>query len=483
MIVPVILAGGIGSRLWPVSRKAYPKQFISFQSESDSLFKQALTRLEGIESVSKQPIIMCNEEHRFLVAEQLRELGVDNASTLLEPIGRNTAPAVALAALEALRNNEDAILLVLAADHLITDIDRFHDAIRQGETLAQQGKLVTFGIVADKPVTAYGYIHFGKECGEESGEESGEETDKAYIVDSFVEKPDLETAQAYLESGEYLWNSGMFMFLASRFLQELEACNPEMHDKVCKAYEAAEFGQDFISIPEQLFAQCPSDSIDYAVMEKTDDAVVVPLDAGWNDLGSWSALWQQGEHDLQGNAVTGDAILQDVNNSYIYAESRLVSLVGIDDVVVVETKDAVLVSRKDRVQDVKQIVDQLKDKNRAEAEFHNKVYRPWGSYESLAEEAGFQVKRIVVNPKASLSLQLHHHRSEHWTVVKGSAQVTCGEEVLTLQANESIYIPLETKHRLENLGQEPVVVIEVQCGSYLGEDDIVRFEDIYGRNE
>ena len=474
MIVPVIMAGGVGSRLWPVSRKQYPKQFVSFQPGSASLFQQSLLRLADYENLGP-PIVVCNAEHRFLVAEQIRSLDPlsdeSDATIILEPEGRNTAPAVALAALSAAQSDENPVLLVLAADHLIENIEKFHEAVTAGAALADDNKLVTFGIVPAKPETGYGYI------------KRGEATTEGFVIDSFVEKPDLETAQTYLDSGEYYWNSGMFMFTANTYLKALEINAPDILNVCNEAWTACKDDLDFKRIPEEVFKRCPSDSIDYAVMEKTADGVVVPLDANWNDLGAWSALWEHSEGDKQGNVTRGDVMLNDVKNSYIHAESRLVSIIGMDDTVVVETPDVVLVSDKNRVQEVKHIVDRIKQSGRHEADAHVRVYRPWGSYESLADGLGFQVKRITVNPGESLSLQLHHHRSEHWVVVQGNALVTNGDKELHLKENESTYIPAETRHRLENQGNEELVLIEVQCGEYLGEDDIVRFDDIYGRTQ
>lgn len=468
MIIPVIMAGGVGSRLWPVSRESYPKQFISFEPNAASLFQQSLIRLSELDSIIS-PIVVCNIEHRFLVAEQLRLLDIQNASIMLEPMGKNTAPAVAMAALEAVKNGEDPSLLVLAADHLIENVSAFHEAITLGQSQVQAGKLVTFGIVPQAPETGYGYIRRGAAIGE------------VFSVNSFVEKPGRETAQSYLASGEYYWNSGMFMFSASTYLRELEAFSPEILKTCKKAFAECSKQGDFQYIPEEIFSTCPADSIDYAIMEKTKKAIVVPLDANWNDLGAWNALWEHGTQDEDGNVKAGDVLLHEVKDSFVHAESRLVSLVGLENAVVIETQDAVLVSSRDKVQDVKEIVNRLKLSGRTEASSHAVVRRPWGSYESLVEDDGFQVKRIIVNPGASLSLQMHYKRSEHWIVVRGIATVTCSEDVNELKPNESAYIPVECKHRLENRGDEPVVLIEVQCGSYLGEDDIVRFEDIYGR--
>jgi mannose-1-phosphate guanylyltransferase/mannose-6-phosphate isomerase len=472
MIVPVVMAGGVGSRLWPSSRETLPKQFLAFQdsdgSHNPSLFQQTLQRLEGIDGLGA-PVVVCNEEHRFLVAEQLREIGIEAATIILEPVGRNTAPAVALAALAVAEHNPDYLLLVLAADHVISRVDAFRAAVLAGAAAAGNGALVTFGIVPKSPETGYGYIR------------RGEAAEGGYRVDRFVEKPQLDTARQYLASGEYYWNSGKFMFSARVYLEELQQHAPAMLAACRAAWREATRDLDFHRIPRSSFEACPADSIDYAVMERTSNALVIPLDAGWNDLGAWSAVWEQGPLDENNNVCRGDVLVQDSHNSFIQAESRLVTLVGMDNAVVVETSDAVLVANKARVQEVKDVVKALLAGGRSEAVLHRKVYRPWGSYEGLAEEAGFQVKRIIIKPGAALSLQLHHKRAEHWIVVRGTATVTCGERVFELQENQSTYIPMETKHRLENRTGEPVTLIEVQCGSYLGEDDIVRFDDVYGR--
>ncbi|MDG2176071.1 MAG: mannose-1-phosphate guanylyltransferase/mannose-6-phosphate isomerase [Gammaproteobacteria bacterium] len=468
MIIPVIMAGGVGSRLWPVSRKLYPKQFVSFQPGANSLFQQSLERISEFKGMGS-PIVVCNQEHRFLVAEQLRELGVTDATIILEPEGRNTAPAVALAALAAEALAENSVLLVLAADHLIEKLPIFHQAIGSGENHAASGALVTFGIVPDRPETGYGYIRRGEAAAD------------GFKIERFEEKPDLDTAQSYLESGDYFWNSGMFMFSASSYLGALDQHAPEIIAACREAWEFCKDDLDFKRIPAEIFQRCPADSIDYAVMEHTDAGIVIPLDAGWNDLGAWSALWESSEADGDGNVTRGDVILRSVKDSYIHAESRLVSVIGLEDAVVVETPDVVLVADKDSVQEVKDIVDAIKAEGRPEADCHTTVYRPWGSYESLAEGTGFQVKRIRVKPGASLSLQMHHKRAEHWVVVQSSALVTIGEKEFTLEENQSTFIPVETTHRLENEGDKELVLIEVQCGEYLGEDDIVRFDDIYGR--
>ncbi|WP_339767264.1 mannose-1-phosphate guanylyltransferase/mannose-6-phosphate isomerase [uncultured Paraglaciecola sp.] len=469
---PVVLAGGSGSRLWPKSRAALPKQFLRLTSNL-TMLQDTVARLDGTKS--EKPIVICNDSHRFLVAEQLRQQNVQHGGILLEPMGRNTAPAIALAALHASLNGEDPTLLVLAADHLINDKEAFHKAIAQAEVLAEQGKLVTFGIVPDSAHTGYGYIKSGDKIAQ---------ADVGFDVAEFVEKPDSVTAQQYVDSGNYFWNSGMFLFKASRYLQELEKYAPDMLD-ICKRAIATEAPDlEFVRVDADIFATCPDDSIDYAVMEKTDSAAVVPLDAGWSDVGSWSSLWETAKNkDENQNVIIGDAILDDVHNSYINAEQRLISVVGLDNVVVVETKDAVLVAHKDKVQNIKNVVNKLKADKRPEFEFHREVYRPWGSYDSIDNGERFQVKRIMVKPGEKLSVQMHHHRAEHWIVVAGTAKVTNGSETLLLCENQSTYIPVGVIHALENPGKIPLELIEVQSGTYLGEDDIVRFSDRYGRVE
>jgi len=463
-ILPVILSGGSGTRLWPLSREAYPKQFLPLVGDV-TMLQATWNRVAAI--AGKAPIVVANQEHRFMAAEQLRECNVTPQALILEPIGRNTAPAIAIAALQALATGEDALLLVLPSDHVVRDGTAFHAAVKQAAVAADAGKLVTFGIVPTAPETGYGYI-------------------KAHVgegvrgVDRFVEKPNLETAQQYVASGEYYWNSGMFLFKASRYLQELEALQPAILSACRTALDKASRDTDFIRLDADAFAASPNDSIDYAVMEKTADAAVVPLDAGWNDVGSWSALWEVSDKDADGNACHGDVIALDCRNSYAYG-TRLIAMVGLQDVVVVETDDAVFVGHKDRVQDVKEIVGQIKRDGRSEAAAHRKVYRPWGAYDSIDNGARFQVKRITVKPGATLSLQMHHHRAEHWIVVSGTAEVTRGDDVILLTENQSTYIPLGVTHRLKNPGKLPLELIEVQSGSYLGEDDIVRFEDQYGR--
>ncbi len=463
-ILPVILSGGSGTRLWPLSREAYPKQFLPLVGDV-TMLQATWNRVAAI--AGAPPIVVANQEHRFMAAEQLRECNVSPQALILEPIGRNTAPAIAIAALQALAAGDDALLLVLPSDHVVRNEAAFHAAVQQAAIAAEAGKLVTFGIVPTAPETGYGYIKAQAGVG-------------VRAVDRFVEKPDLATAEQYVASGEYYWNSGMFLFKASRYLQELEALQPAILAACREALDKASRDSDFIRLDTEAFAASPNDSIDYAVMEKTADAAVVPLDAGWNDVGSWSALWEVSDKDANGNACHGDVIALDCRNSYAYG-NRLIAMVGLEDVVVVETDDAVFVGHKDRVQDVKEIVGQIKRDGRSEAAAHRKVYRPWGAYDSIDNGARFQVKRITVKPGATLSLQMHHHRAEHWIVVSGTAEVTRGEEVILLTENQSTYIPLGVTHRLKNPGKLPLELIEVQSGSYLGEDDIVRFEDQYGR--
>jgi mannose-1-phosphate guanylyltransferase/mannose-6-phosphate isomerase len=469
VITPIILSGGSGSRLWPLSRALYPKQLLPLIGDQ-TMIQQTLMRLDGLDDPAR-PVVVCNEEHRFLVAEQLRQVGIEPAAIILEPIGRNTAPAVAVAAARVLESGgkgEDPVLLVLPADHVIRNQAAFLEAVREGAALAARGNLVTFGIVPNEPHTGYGYIR-----GSEQGVPSH--------VEEFVEKPDLQTAQAYLASGDYYWNSGMFMFRASRYVAELRQHRPDIVSACVAAVAGARSDLDFLRLDSEAFESCPADSIDYAVMEKTDRAMVVPLDAGWSDVGSWSSLWDASDRDDAGNVAIGDVLVEDTKDCYVYSSDRLVATIGLDDCVVVETKDAVMVAPKSRGQDVKRLVERLKSEGRGETALHREVYRPWGSYDSVDCGDRFQVKRITVNPGAQLSLQMHHHRAEHWIVVKGTARVTRGEEEFLLGENQSTYIPMGTKHRLENPGKVPLHLIEVQSGSYLGEDDIVRFEDTYGR--
>ena len=464
-MIPVILSGGSGTRLWPLSRSQHPKQFLPLVSEH-TMVQETVLRLQGLKNL-QPPLAVCNENHRFMMAEQLRETGIHPAGIILEPVGRNTAPAIALAALTA---QADDTLLVLPADHVITDVPSFQSIVEKADKLAQQDYLVTFGIIPTTPETGYGYIRAGQATDENS-----------FRIDAFVEKPDLDTAQQYVDSGDYYWNSGMFAFKAGRYLEELEKFQPDILKACRKALENAQRDLDFIRVDKETFLNCPSDSIDYAVMEKTDQGIVIPLDAGWNDIGSWSALWDITDKDGQGNAVSGDVIALDTENSFLLSQSKLVVTVGIDNIVVIDTDDAVMIAAKDRVQDVKLVVDQLKDKQRSEASIHRKVYRPWGYYHSIDNGERHQTKRIVVNPGSRLSLQKHHHRAEHWIVVKGTAMVTRGDEKILLSENESTYIPLGVTHCLENPGVIPLEMVEVQSGSYLGEDDIVRFKDDYGR--
>ncbi|MFC4525295.1 mannose-1-phosphate guanylyltransferase/mannose-6-phosphate isomerase [Dyella halodurans] len=463
-ILPVILSGGSGTRLWPLSREAYPKQFLPLVG-ADTMLQATWHRVAPL--ADRQPIVVANQEHRFMVAEQLLEVGALPEAIILEPSGRNTAPAIAIAALEALKAGEDALLLVLPSDHVVINEHAFHAAVRLAVDVAEQDKLVTFGIVPKAPEIGYGYIKAVAGQG-------------VRAVECFVEKPDLATAKAYVASGEYYWNSGMFMFKASVYLDALARYQPLMLEACRRALELAKRDNDFVRLDHEAFSASPSDSIDYAVMEKTENAAVVPLDAGWSDVGSWSALWEANEHDADGNAHHGDVISIDCRDTYAYAQ-RLITMIGLEEVVVVETDDAILVGHKDRIQDVKKIVEQLKGEGRPQVKWHRKVYRPWGAYDSIDAGSRFQVKRITVKPGGTLSLQMHHHRAEHWIVVSGTAEVTCGDKVLLLTENQSTYIPLGVTHRLRNPGRLPLELIEVQSGSYLGEDDIVRFEDNYGR--
>ncbi len=480
MIIPVILSGGTGSRLWPMSRELNPKQFLSLCGEY-SMLQETIKRLDGLDELA-DPIVVCNEEHRFLVAQQMNELAIETDKIILEPVGRNTAPAICAAAeylAQKSDHSEQDILLVLAADHVIQDIEAFHQVIKAGYKVAQHGELVTFGIVPNKAETGYGYIKREKK----SSVHSSQQNIKAYPVSEFVEKPDLAIAEQYVNSGDYYWNSGMFMFSATSVLEEMQQLSEQIYQQVKQAIAKGEKDLDFCRLDKRSFSASPADSIDYAVMEKTTKAVVIPLDANWNDLGAWSALWEVKDHDAQGNVLQGDILHYDVKNSYIHAEERMVAVIGMDNCVVVETADAVLVADKSRSQDVKQIVNQLKHSSREEIFLHQKVYRPWGSYETLDETERFKVKRIIVNPGAKLSLQMHHHRAEHWVVVRGTAKIICADKEFIMTEDQSNYIPLGTEHRLENPGVIPLEIIEIQTGSYLGEDDIVRIDDHYGRVE
>ena len=463
-INPVFHSVGSGARLWPLSREHYPKQLLCLLGEQ-TLLQQTVARLDGMGNVAA-PLLVCNEEHRFLIAEQLRQMEKAPADIILEPLGRNTAPALTLAALALLKHAaDDALMLVMPADHGIQDTPGFHAAVTTGAALAEKGRLVTFGIVPTAPETGYGYIRKGE----------------GYDVAAFVEKPDAATAQQYLDSGAYLWNSGMFMMRASVWLDELNRFHPAMLEACKAAYDGGKRDADFYRVDRQAFASCQSNSIDYAVMEETDRASVIPLDAGWSDIGAWSSLWEASVRDGQGNVLQGDVYAHATQNTLLISQHRFLAAVGLDDIIVVETPDAVLVAHKDHAQDVKEVVGRLKSDKRSEYQTHRRVYRPWGSYEGIDAGPRFQVKRLVVKPGAALSLQMHHHRAEHWIVVKGTARVTKGEEVFMLTENQSTYIPLGTTHRLENPGNIPLEIIEVQSGSYLGEDDIVRFEDKYNR--
>ena len=467
MIIPVILSGGSGTRLWPLSRKLHPKQFIELVG-SNTLFQEAVLRLPEL---VEEPIVICNEEHRFLAAEQLREIDRSASSIILEPMGKNTAPAIALAALKSIRDNKNAILLVLSADHLIQDVGKFHQAVEFAEKQADQDKLVTFGITPNKAETGYGYIRVD-DCQDEN----------YFNIDEFVEKPDYETAKIYVDSGEYFWNSGMFMFKASVYLDELDKYEPEILNACKKSCQTEFHDLDFTRLNKDEFLRCPSQSIDYAVMEKTKKSVMVELDASWSDVGSWSALWDSQTKDNNNNFVFGDVILDKVNNSYIRsASNRLVSVIGVSNLVIVDTQDAILVADKSQDQLVKNIVQNLQDSKRSECDHHRKVFRPWGHYDSIDVEDDFLVKRILVKPRSKLSLQKHQYRAEHWVVVKGHAKVTCGDKIFKLEENQSTYIPLGVVHRLENTGDVPLEVIEIQTGKHLYEGDIVRLEDDYKR--
>ncbi len=472
-IVPVILSGGSGTRLWPLSRKSYPKQFLRLLGEQ-SLFQSTLARAAAV--TDRPPLVVTNQAHRFLAGEQLREAGVADATLLLEPAGRNTAPAIAAAALQlqAAGTADDTLLLVLPSDHAIADTEAFRQAVEAAAAAAAQGKLLTFGIRPHRPETGYGYIRAGHEALPGSA-------GAVLPVAEFVEKPDGATARRYVESGDYYWNSGMFLFRADRYLAALQELAPDILQACRQAVAAARQDLDFVRLDATAFAACPADSIDYAVMERTRDACVVPLDAGWNDVGAWSSLWELAARDADGNALRGDVLCEDTRDCFVHADHRLVATVGVKDLIIVETPDAVLVADRHASQEVKRLVERLHGDGRHEHMDHRKVYRPWGKFDSIDRGERFQVKRITVKPGASLSLQKHHHRAEHWIVVSGTAEVTCDDEVRLVSENESTFIPLGARHRLRNPGKIPLEIIEIQSGSYLGEDDIIRFDDHYGR--
>ncbi len=463
-INPVILSGGAGTRLWPLSREHYPKQLLCLIGDQ-TLLQQTVSRLDGMQDIAN-PLLVCNEEHRFLIAEQLRQIGKTPADIILEPMGRNTAPALTLAALALVKNDSDALMLVMPADHVIQDTSGFHAAVKQAALLALRGRLVTFGVTPTLPETGYGYIRHGQ----------------GNDVVAFVEKPNAETAQRYLASGEYLWNSGMFMLTATTWLEEMYRHDSVMLEFCRSAYEQGHRDGVFFRVNPQAFSSCKSNSIDYAVMEKTAKASVVTMEAGWSDIGAWPSLWEASERNAQGNVMQGDVYAHATQNTLLISQHRFLAAVGLDDIIVIETPDAVLVAHKNHAQSVKEVVNRLKQDKRSEYQSHRRVYRPWGYYEGIDAGERFQVKRLMVHPRASLSLQMHHHRAEHWVIVKGTAKVTRGDEVFMLSENQSTYIPLGTKHRLENPGNIPLEIIEVQSGGYLGEDDIVRFEDVYNRH-
>jgi mannose-1-phosphate guanylyltransferase/mannose-6-phosphate isomerase len=475
MIIPVLLSGGSGTRLWPLSRSFHPKQLLPLTGQQ-TMLQQTVMRLSGLEHVAA-PIVVCNEEHRFMVAEQLRQIDHQPSAILLEPVGKNTAPAVTLAALQALKQDKNATLLVLPADHSIAHTQALCEAITTLVKPVEQGMLATFGIVPTCAETEYGYIQKGPPLHSNAAKTSL----PIFTINSFVEKPDTATAQRYVNSGEYYWNSGMFMFQAARYLEELNRFEPSIVPWCQKALNAAQHDLDFVRVGAKEFSECTNISIDYAVMERISHAIVVQLEAGWNDVGSWSSLWAIGEKDSQNNVIHGDVLTHGVSNSYLHSTSRLLSAVGVDNLIIVETADAILVAHRDKAQQVKEIVQQLAKQGRPEADTPQKVARPWGWYESIDHADRFQVKHITVKPGACLSLQMHHHRAEHWIIVKGTARITRDDKVMTLTENQSTYIPLGSKHRLENPGKIPLELIEIQSGSYLGEDDIVRFEDHYGR--
>lgn len=470
MLLPVIMAGGTGSRLWPMSRELYPKQFLRLYGQR-SMLQETVLRLDDVDA--REPVVICNQEHRFLVAEQLRQINKLSHNIILEPVGRNTAPAIALAALSAIENGDDPILLVLAADHIINNKLAFHQAIKSAFKFALQGRLVTFGIVPTGPETGYGYIHRGQE------ETLDEQI--AYQVSRFVEKPNKETAESYIASGEYYWNSGMFIFRAKKYLEELEKFRPDILDACKAAIQGCKESDEFIKVDRDLFIACPDESVDYAVMEKTTDAVVVGLDADWSDVGSWSALWEVSPKDDKGNVLTGDTFLHNANNCYINTDEKLIAAIGVDDLVIINTKDAVLVVNKDQVQDVKKVVEYLKANHRSEYKRHREIYRPWGRCDVVVQTERFNVNRITVKPGAAFSMQMHHHRTEHWVILSGTGEVTIKDQKFLLTENQSTFIPIGAQHRLENPGKIPLELLEIQSGSYLGDDDIIRIKDQYGR--
>ena len=466
MITPIILSGGNGTRLWPISRKNYPKQFINLVNDT-TLFQDTIKRLPN---EINDPLVVCNEEHRFIVAEQLRQIDSGNKGIILEPVGKNTAPAIAIAAMNLLTENEDPILLVLSADHLIINNNKFHKTIQLAKTIAEQGKMVTLGVKPTKAEIGYGYI-----------EVTNKEDNEFYNIVSFTEKPNLKNATKYFESGGYYWNSGIFIFKASLYLNELKKYAPEIYSACKKSYSKVQKDLDFIRVNNEEFSKCPNVSIDYAVMEKTKTGVVVPFDGGWSDIGSWESLWDSKSKDNHNNVCEGDVILNKVNNSYVHSSNRLVSVHDVSNIIIIDTPDALLVSNKQSSQDIKSIVQKLKSDNRSESTIHRKVYRPWGYFDSIDSGPGFKVKRIFVNPLSKLSLQKHQHRSEHWVVIKGIALITCGENKFKLKENQSTYIPRGEIHRLENYGNKTLEIIEIQTGEYFGEDDIIRLEDDYKR--
>lgn len=470
MLLPVIMAGGTGSRLWPMSRELYPKQFLRLYGQR-SMLQETVLRLDDIDT--REPVVICNQEHRFLVAEQLRQINKLSHNIILEPVGRNTAPAIALAALSAIENGDNPILLVLAADHIISNKQAFHQAIKSAFKFAMRGCLVTFGIVPTSAETGYGYIHRGQE------EALGENI--AYQVSRFVEKPNKETAESYIASGEYYWNSGMFMFCAKKYLEELERFRPDILESCKAAIRGCKDSDEFIKIDRDLFIACPDESIDYAVMEKTTDAVVVGFNADWSDVGSWSALWDVSPKDKKGNVLTGDIFMHNADNCYINTDEKLVAAIGVDNLVIINTKDAVLVVGKDQVQDVKKVVEYLKANHRSEYKHHREIYHPWGRCDVVVQTERFNVNRITVKPGAAFSMQMHHHRTEHWVVLSGTGKVTIKDQKFLLTENQSTFIPIGAQHRLENPGKIPLELLEIQSGSYLGDDDIIRIKDQYGR--